>query len=70
MAGNIPAAPGLSITRQVHVFVHHTAPGSDTNHRYRIVGEDMLKMAYTTALFNTRPDLVGNALRVRMPSAD
>lgn len=64
MARHIPAAPRLDIDREVYVFVHHTAPESGINHRYRILGEDMLKMAYTAALFNTRPDLVGTKLQV------
>ncbi|KAI0755499.1 hypothetical protein C8Q74DRAFT_1304099 [Fomes fomentarius] len=64
MARHVPAAPRLDIDREVHVFVHHTAPGSGMNHRYRILGEEMLKMAYTAALFNTRPDLAGTKLQV------
>ena len=64
MAGHIPPAPALDIELQVHVFVHHSAPESEENHRLAMYGEKMLDAAYIAALAATNPNMDGNTLRV------
>ncbi|KAI0738255.1 hypothetical protein C8Q80DRAFT_1275776 [Daedaleopsis nitida] len=60
-----PRAPELPIEMQTHVFVHHSAPGSETNHRLEKLGATMLDAAYIAALANANPAWSGDQLRIQ-----
>ncbi|PIL34636.1 hypothetical protein GSI_03415 [Ganoderma sinense ZZ0214-1] len=60
MAAIIPPAPQLSGNSTLEVFVHHSA--SAQGEKLRLLGERQLKLAYTVALMEKRPDLSGDQL--------
>nr|VWO94811.1 Phospholipase D domain protein (EC [Ganoderma boninense] len=59
MAANIPPAPQLSGNSTLEVFAHHS---SSPQRRLQVVGASQLKLAYTTALVQKRPNLTGDHL--------
>ncbi len=59
---NVPTAPQLSNDSILEVFAHHSS--SAQRSRLQTLGEHMLKLAYTSALIEKRPNLSGDQLEV------
>ena len=63
----MPAEPELTPQTYSDVFVHHTIPGYEENHRLAALGQRMLRAAYWAALFKVHPELHGAHYEVRLP---
>ncbi|KAI0700221.1 hypothetical protein C8T65DRAFT_790739 [Cerioporus squamosus] len=67
MAAHIPPAPVLSPEAFLIVFVHHTAPPAydpvfGNCERLHVLGQSMLRAAYTAAVLQRSPNMCGQDL--------